>query len=355
MLGAGASREHGAPLTNEILEWALTKADRTDTARLDVVRDFLRDVFAFDARDPNVAWEACPALPETLSMVDMALDRGETLAENYNTKKLRSVRENLEYAIFKALDFALSRRNPDRKSTDATARLVQHLDPQDSTVISFNYDILIDLQLAKGADQSDGYSLDDFEEIQELPVDYGVEFQNMRPPDGDQFRLLKLHGSFNWFWDPNNGDLIYGGLTKAISRLFSPHGLDDIYQHATDWQAILVTPTHLKDLRNYHLAQLWRKAEQHLREAEEVTFIGYSMPGDDIHIKYLFKRAFGTRAANLARCPEIVVVDWVPPEQRGDVGKSVVQENYERLFGSEQVDYYNEGFAEYVRQHLPKQ
>ena len=119
------------------------------------------------------------------------------------------------------------------------------------------------------------------------------------------------------------------------------------------WEPILVTPTHLKDLRNYHLAQLWRKAEQALRQAKKITFIGYSMPGDDMHIKYLFKRALRTRKD---APPKIVVVDWIDPAERRRLKrkkeKPAVQLAYERFFGAKGVRFYDIGFEAWANRYL---
>ena len=93
-------------------------------------------------------------------------------------------------------------------------------------------------------------------------------------------------------------------------------------------------------MRNIHLRMLWRKAEQLLREAPKVTFIGYSLPPDDLHIKFLLKRAFETR--HHRKRPSIVVVDFTKED-----GRTTVQSNYDRFFGRG-VRYYRRGFEQYV-------
>jgi hypothetical protein len=45
VLGAGASYVHGAPLTNQILPYALTKSGSQEDERLGIVRTFLKDIF----------------------------------------------------------------------------------------------------------------------------------------------------------------------------------------------------------------------------------------------------------------------------------------------------------------------
>ena len=72
LLGAGASFVHGAPLTNQILPYALTHFP-ANSSRLQTVRRFLHDVFAFDPR-AGLGEESYPSLVDVLSVVDMALD-----------------------------------------------------------------------------------------------------------------------------------------------------------------------------------------------------------------------------------------------------------------------------------------
>jgi hypothetical protein len=72
-------------------------------------------------------------------------------------------------------------------------------------------------------------------------------------------------------------------------------------------QPLLIAPTHLRDYRNPHLAQVWYEAEQVLREASRVVFIGYSLPEDDVEVIYLLRRS-------MAHLPtgQITVVEYDP-------------------------------------------
>lgn len=350
LLGAGASYVHGAPLTNQILPYALTHFP-ANSGRLQTVRTFLRDVFAFDP-GPGVGEESYPSLVDVLSIVDMALDRREDLARGYDSERLRQVRRALDYAIFKALEHSLGPATAsERPRSDATHRLVTKMNRASSVIISLNYDVIIDVALTQRYNNQDAMPFDaaDVErlsEVQQIGIDYGLDFANIvgRPVGDQPYRLLKLHGSFNWLWSRVTGNVYFGGFNKSIGRVLD---LNDYYEHdephfdepAQDLEPILITPTHLKDLRNVHLGMLWRKAEEALRQARRVTFIGYSLPPDDLHIKFLLKRAFETRRHQR---PRLIVVDLAEGQNR-----TQTQENYERFFGSD-VRYYRRGFERFV-------
>lgn len=380
VLGAGASYVHGAPLTDEIVPLALTGLPDSNDPRLEVLRDFLQCAFHFDPSRPLNAsspgndphWRNCPGLVDLLSVVDMALDRRENLVKGFDHDRLRAVRRSLEFAIFRSLEWSLSYQNPLGRRSNATKRLVARMQPQNSAIISFNYDVVVDIALAKRADEFFDFSRADVEMLgdsAQLDIDYAADFTNL-PPSSTQtvpFQLLKLHGSFNWVTSALSGNLYFGGLQKSVGavmeyqqslgehqrlaaeRVGDMFGFFDQRTNMTDPEAeiaalepVLITPTHLKDLRNYHLSTIWRAAEEALRRASHITFIGYSLPGDDLHIKYLFKHAIETRYVDDP--PKIVVVDY--HNQSREPEGSQVEANYRRFFG--QIEFHPNGFDAYM-------
>jgi hypothetical protein len=369
LLGAGASFVHGSPLTDQLLWYALAVSPNRRDPRLTLVRDFLAQVFDF--RPPRTAaapvWSEMPRLVDLLSMIDMALDRRESLAQRFDVVRLRQVRTAVEFAIFDALEVSLRQRvrgQPWRRSR-ATHRLAGLLDPRRAAVISLNYDVIADIALAMRGRRDFPFDRADLEMLSagdHAAIDYGVEFSNVATVATQRlrFRLLKLHGSFNWLRSRLTGNLYFGGMQKAVGILFrtpaqqaaasldtyfrvkSGHG--PIPEPIDELEPVLITPTHLKDLRNPHLAAIWRRAEECLRAARRITFIGYSLPGEDLHVKYLLKRAIATRPRGL-RPPAIVVVD------KGRAATSAVRANYERFFGRSQVRYHGEGFEAWLERH----
>ena len=380
VLGASASYVHGAPLTDEIVPLTLTRLPDSNDTRLDILREFLECAFHFDpslplnasspGNDPH--WCNCPGLVDLLSVVDMAIDRRENLVKGFDQNRLRTLRQSLEFAIFRSLEWALSYQNPTGRRSNATKRLVARMQPQNSAIISFNYDVVVDIALAKRADTFFDFSRADVEVLGEgaqLDIDYAVDFTNLPPESTStgRFQLLKLHGSFNWVMSALSGNLYFGGLQKSVGaimdyqaslghqqqlaaeRVADIFGFFDQRSNMPDPEAeiaalepVLITPTHLKDLRNYHLSTIWRIAEEALRRASRITFIGYSLPGDDLHIKYLFKRAIETRYMD--EPPVIVVVDY--HNQLREPEGSQVEANYRRFFGK--IEFHPDGFDAYM-------
>lgn len=364
VLGAGASYVHGAPLTDQLLPYALARSPNRRDSRLELVREFLRDVFHFPVPRTMraAAWKQVPNLVDVLSVVDVALDRKESLARGFDSERLRRVRNALEFAIFDALEDSLRERSKPHRRSHATHVLSEHLDPQQAAVISFNYDVIADIALAMRGRRFN-FRRADLEVLGEgnhHAIDYGVAFANVEPPPAgvQRFQLLKLHGFFNWLRSRLTGNLYFGGMRKAAGILFHTRAqraaadLGTLFRQKTrsgpireifdDLEPVLITPTHLKDLRNPHLARVWRQAEECLRSARRITFIGYSLPGDDLHVKYLFKRALETRPAD-ANPPTIVVVNKDNPRN------SEIRRNYERFFGKRSVHFHGEGFDAWVR------
>jgi hypothetical protein len=353
VLGAGASYVHGAPLTDQILPYVLGNDVLKKDRRAKTVATFLEAVFHCDTNSPAPRY---PGLVDVLSTVDMALDRRENLSADYGEPELREVRRGLEYVIFRALQHALGRGGAQRHS-NATRELVKRLDPHRTAIISFNYDVIIDIALASRMSPGTSFSsilAGQYAPLELPSIDYGVRFANVAPSRPDAFKLYKLHGSFNWIRSRSTGNLYFGGFEKAVGVLYDnraggARNLDAFFHEPiADLEPVMVTPTHLKDLRNVHLAMVWQNAEQALRRARRIVFIGYSLPGDDLHVKYLFKRSIQTRDRDaVPSLPQIVVVDRVGDAERQSGQVPVVRRRYEEFFGTH-VDFLPDGFDAHV-------
>ncbi|MHB8345998.1 MAG: SIR2 family protein [Acidiferrobacterales bacterium] len=139
--------------------------------------------------------------------------------------------------------------------------------PQRNTLITFNYDTVVDDALERLG----------------LPYDYALPDEKVRWHDGRPrntgTQLLKLHGSVNW----------------AISSSAKPDTKIDIFEsydavrHAgPKGDLVLAPPTWRKGWGPDHpMTAVWDAAVDALSKATRIIIIGYSLPVTDSHFKYL--------------------------------------------------------------------
>jgi len=239
--------------------------------------------------------------------------------------------------------FALLEYKLRRFSHNYYVELLDALDPTRSsipTVISLNYDIIVDNALVEHSNH--------------LP-DYGCDITTERyqawPHRG---MLFKIHGSLNWSYCPGCNRLDLGvaesGKTyKMLQELYQVNPLEARYschgfpcpQCQTYVEPVLITPTQLKDYRNPHVAKVWTLAEQSLRRAERAIIVGYSLPDDDLDVIYLLKRGLGQLANQAPQ--SITVVEKTDDEEMRSIGKHPVGRRYRSIFGPN-INWRTDGF-----------
>lgn len=217
--------------------------------------------------------------------------------------------ESLFYRVQQALaDFiayceeqAFSSRTP----PDWAIRLVNHLHRTKTTVITFNYDTVLERIACKIARENSGSGLPSHYSLTFSVYDLPLSPLGLREAgtsgieEVDTFRLIKLHGSINWFYSGPEGspgeqvylrlidsdspkdDLIIDGLTseREIRRL------------KKDKVPLIIPPVAEKSLfyANRTIHTIWRDAQEALKEAAEILCAGYSLPPTDLSTKLLFQ------------------------------------------------------------------
>jgi hypothetical protein len=342
-LGAGATKACGGPLTNEILPDAFASRDKLGRAdHIDRLEAFL--VENFNLREGERTADDFPPLPLLLSLVDTAIDRDDVFAPGWPPAKLRAVRDALEYAIFALLEYRL--RSIERHHTQFFEALYATRSRENVKILSLNYDIIADNALPKIARDHNAFGL----------PDYGCDIATTAYRETEKFgTLLKLHGSLNWLYCPNCHRLDLGiaesgyRTMKMLNAVYGGPNLHYRYESGampcpdckTPLRPILITPTHLKDYRNPHIARVWYESARALREATQAIFVGYSMPEDDVDVIYLFKRGL----SHLKR-GEISVVEYARGRS-STLGAHPVGRRYRALFGDD-VEWWPRGFADWV-------
>lgn len=191
-------------------------------------------------------------------------------------------------------------------------RIVRWWRTADSTVITFNYDILVELAYvhsvnidARDDDKAKRWILD----LYRVPVTpaqmrlgtvLGNEYR-------DSFALLKLHGSRNWYRPPDQtAGTVYDTAVFEHWNLRDPGraGAGLAQRGVSDLAPMIVPPIATKSLYYTHtmIRSQWQAAADAIRDAIELVIIGYSLPATDLSVVDLL-------TANLTHRVPIEVVD----------------------------------------------
>lgn len=298
ILGAGASKQCGAPLMANFL---------------DIARHLLSTGSVGDKKNQyEMVFKAIGALQVVHSKAQLDLTNIESIftaleisnvlrkLPGFTPEEIPEVIASLKEVIVKTLEETIDFPTTNSyvgvpKPYEAFSDLLKHLRseafPQQSvSVITFNYDIAIDMALYRAG----------------MGPDYGI------PPDPKSHQpvpLLKLHGSLNWASKKESGDVYplqldqyftkytFQGrdergtckipLGSHLSEYFSKHTAIEVEK-----EPVIVPPTWNKADHHRALSTIWGKAAHHLGEAKTVFIVGYSLPETDAFFRLLY--ALGT-------------------------------------------------------------
>lgn len=182
------------------------------------------------------------------------------------------------------------------------------------TIITMNYDCLVDDSLVRLGVQP-AYAIKGSESPQ--------EFKQLE----HKVRLLKLHGSANWFIC--NSDIcrdkvvVVGGTPGQRLEYFYGQHCPNCGQNAV--QPLIVPPTWAKGGQSEILRSVWSEALRALREAGRIFIMGYSLPSSDEFFRYMLALALATNES-----VEKVIVVNRSDEARGTFEKLFHQQFRER-------------------------
>jgi len=181
------------------------------------------------------------------------------------------------------------------------ARLASMLENGD-TVLTLNYDTLLDSALVNaGWDPAHGYGL--------IGSSKKVKWRRPQPTKSERLRgvkLLKLHGSLNWY--------VRGSFSK-LARVFErgPNQVIISERPRTNESKRLVRqivpPVYGKFFGHKHWRTLWTAAHEALREAEVIVVIGCSLVDTDFHLSGMLSHAISRRKHDHNPFRTAIVVD----------------------------------------------
>jgi len=346
ILGAGASVADVAkrslvsrpPLDKSFFQIA---ASGTSDARVDKVRTYLQQTYDIDIFSPTedslegVMARLYPDLFNPL-LKAQALEAFRALLRLFTdrlartTNGLRATRKRLLYRL-------LSRY------------LNEGVGPSELTIITFNQDLQVEktLELLSNTARWTGvasrlFSFPDlysvrpgtWEQITGPTSGKEDDLFALSKPKGDYLRVLKLHGSLNWYSTHNSTTPPRRAMFNPKRRLsvtrrrtISPDMALNRPARTVYTLPVVVPPvTHKSSVLHDSMSDIWTLAEQRLVSAERIVIFGYSCPALDFESSNLLRRAQLRRKTQA----EVSVVD---PD--GDVAT-----RYIKLLDPARLSYY---------------
>ena len=174
---------------------------------------------------------------------------------------------------------------------------------KEDTIITFNWDLLLDERLKDKQYPDNEYSQNDnFEEEyknqwnnflynisgmktarmykREIKEPYIVYSNNIG-------LYLKIHGSIDWFYCPNSSCIAY-------ARTFPVKSIEEDYfcgECHTALKPLIIPPVLNKSYKNYPFINLlWNTAIKEISIAEKIVIWGYSLPPTDFYANWLLRQ-----------------------------------------------------------------
>lgn len=310
ILGAGASADSGAPIMTNFLDVAedfLASERFRNSKEIHQLFNKIRSLNSLHAKS-NVDLnniESVLGLLEMSELLEYPID-GQNQFLSLKDSYVKMISETIENSMkfnIKGPKWIIP-----RGSYQDFADLFEDQNRQkNSAIISFNYDVGIDVAL-HNANVRYTYHLNDSHNL---------------------FPLLKLHGSLNWFKNDNKAiETIhlsqffqtqqyrtYGDKDREGTLTFSGYmkqmrgGFDEY-----DLPPFIIPPTWNKTMYHASISNVWKKASQCLSQAKNIYVIGYSLPETDAFFKYLF--SLGTNSTTRIRKFWVINPDTSGTEKR---------------------------------------
>ncbi len=338
-LGAGASKPFGYPITRELMLEIFKNLQRqrnsAKSSPRGQARRALSEFLEHLLPGERLSEGRVPLVTGVLSLLDHSLATGEVLLPERSIEETRAVRQALEREVIETIPdheaFAAEESGRFDRYCDWLAALRKarpHLG-----LITTNYDMLSDLAACYVAQAKGAFSDWSYQDVAQK-IDFGFRWNDPyknrvygRPMTAN-LSLFKLHGSTNWLRCPLCEN-VYINPNAPIAWLDRPGAKwRGNTCHCTDTrlEAQIVSPSFVRELRDPNLVSVWKSALDLLRQSDHWIIIGYGFPDEDVAVRALFTRAFGSRP----KPTRVSVVQF-------DDGPRV---NYESFFPEGTLEYY---------------
>ncbi len=294
ILGAGASKQCGAPLMANFLD---TATDLLRAKRVDGRRGHFERVFSAIGGLQAVHSKAQLDL-NNIESIFTAFELGQVIRRvpglefTSIRETIVSLKELIVGTLEETIDFPTEGtyiRAPE--PYEEFAALLKYLQDdafpaQTVSVITFNYDVAADMGMFRA----------------QLGPDYGFHDGPLRRGD---VQLLKLHGSLNWAVEKESQRVRPLDLRDYLQH-YAPSGYREqksikvpigtqLVEYFSRFaktdvlpEPVIVPPSWNKADYHHALSDVWASAAKNLSEAEFVFIIGYSLPETDAFFRHLY-------------------------------------------------------------------
>jgi len=236
---------------------------------------------------------------------------------SFSIADLKAKRTRLIQAVAVVLEESLASPSPTGRSSHIPKVCTDHarfvrdcLQPGD-VLITFNYDCVIDYALRAGGTEKwnarYGYGFKLGPRGSALEGDEHWQPQGGRATKANTVRLLKLHGSLNFNVTENKKGV------ASIRLKQRPYT-----RQKGNMQFTIIPPEWHKAYDSQPFRTLWKYAAEAIYKAEELAFIGYSLPPTDMHATALFRTS-----VHKGRLRSLVVVN--PDQEARKRTRTIVQ------------------------------
>ena len=176
----------------------------------------------------------------------------------------------------------------------------------DITFVTFNQDLVIEKSLTNAS------TLARYADIPWSILNcYGIEFQRMlvdardpmvmSSPDLESLKVLKMHGSLNWVYTVRSGQDPKNSVRNprtAFRCVVNQRVRSDVQDtvgvgQSRDLLPVVVPPIYEKASRYGRVVgDVWMRADEAIRDADELIVFGYSFPDADFAARSLLRSAY---------------------------------------------------------------
>jgi hypothetical protein len=212
---------------------------------------------------------------------------GKSLFANFNPSKLRDIRTDIcNYLYLTLIDY----KSDEKLLNSFYDKFIKDC----QSIITFNYDLILEKFLYGKGDwlPKDGYGFTPKSEC--LP-----EIKPFYFDQTSRVKIFKMHGSLNWEPYSTNIDpfskrnLQFKWLEPVNNKYFFPDYLAEEKKMKYRYKGgnkmdCLLFPSLSKQFSYLEMIKTWNKAFNELTNADEVIFVGYSLPKADFAVSSLF-------------------------------------------------------------------